>query len=64
MKRAERMQDRSANLLTSTISTLFSNLLWKSTREHIDHCFGREKHLQCAYNGGDLGSTGAESKWR
>ena len=63
MKRAERMQDRGANPLTSTIITStrfdsvvrlinlpsYSSLLWT---------------VGCYYNGGELGSTGAESKWR
>jgi len=57
------MQDRGANPLTSTIITStrfdsvvrlinlpsYSSLLWT---------------VGCYYNGGELGSTGAESKWR
>jgi len=67
MKRAERMQDRGANPLTSTIRTPGYDLL---ERCRLDHRIAkveyptRKTSLGCSYDGGELGSTGAESKWR
>jgi len=65
MKQAERIQDRGANPLTSTIRTPGYDLL---ERCRLDHRIAkveyptRKTSLGCSYDGGELGSTGAESK--